>query len=383
MKYCFLTLAYQDPIELGAIGESFGTDRSAGAPPLYIGSVKTNVGHTEGTAGLAGVIKAVLAVEKGIIPANAGFENLNPKLRLKDWRLALPMETMTWPTSGLRRASVNSFGFGGSNAHIILEDAHHYLESHELSGNHATYYDDGSDHDSGVSMESASSTPDSEAGSNHRNKLFVFSAHDQNGIQRISSSFSDFLRAASKRGLPNPMYFDDLAHTLISRRTHFDFRCYAVSSSVKALADRVGTLPKITRVSQHDNVILVFTGQGAQWPAMGRQLLRNPVFKKSMLDSQSFLESFGCTWNGIDILSDPDGKRIDIPEYCQPICTMLQVALVDLLSHWGIKPKATVGHSSGEIGKSQQVSHFLISFRTLLILQVLLMPLEVSPMRVP
>ena len=299
------------------------------------------------------MIKTVLAVEKGIIPANAGFENLNPKLCLEDWRLALPRETMTWPTAGLRRASVNSFGFGGSNAHIILDDAHHYLESHELSGNHATYYDDGSDHDSGVSMESASSTPDSEAGSNHRNKLFVFSAHDLNGIQRVSSTYSDFLQVASKRGLPNPMYFDDLAHTLISCRTHFDFRSFVVSSSVKGLAGRVKTLPKMKRVSRHDNIILVFTGQGAQWPAMGRELLRNPVFKKSMLDSQSFLESFGCIWNGIDILSDPNSSRIDIPEYCQPICTMLHIALVDLLIHWGVKPKATVGHSSGEIGKSR------------------------------
>ena len=301
-------------------------------------------------------MKAVLAIEKGIIPANAGFETLNPKIRLHDWRLALPLDTMIWPTSGLRRASVNSFGFGGSNAHLILDDAHHYLQSRGLSGNHLTLHDDDTDHDSGISTGSASLNPDSEIGLSHGSKLFVFSSQDQNGVQRLSTSYSKHLTNLSEEEIESPTYFEDLAHTLAARRSLFDFRSFAVSSSLKALASGVEALPKIKRSSRSDNIALVFTGQGAQWPAMGRELQRHPVFKKSLVESQSFLASFGCTWNGIDILSDPESKLIDIPEYCQPICTMLQIALVDLLIYWGIKPKATVGHSSGEISESQELS---------------------------
>lgn len=81
-----------------------------------MGSIKTNIGHTEGCSGLAGIIKTVLCLEKGVLPPNAGFENLNPKLQLAEWKIALPLTAMPWPRTGLRRASVNSFGYGGANA---------------------------------------------------------------------------------------------------------------------------------------------------------------------------------------------------------------------------------------------------------------------------
>ncbi|MCJ1396149.1 hypothetical protein MMC18_009038 [Xylographa bjoerkii] len=338
-----------DPIELGAIGGSFGAARGPEAIPLYVGSVKTNIGHTEGTAGLAGVIKAVLSLERGVIPANAGFENLNPKLRLEEWKIALPLKTMPWPTSGLRRASINSFGFGGSNAHVILDDAYSYLYSHNLSGNNLTYFDDGAGSDSGISMEIPSPS-ESEVQVIDKTKLFVFSSHDQVGIKRVSTLYSSFLYNRFQREQQDLKYLEDLAFTLAFRRSHFDFRSFTVASSIDGAAKQVQNLPKLKRVSRHDNVILVFTGQGAQWPSMGRELLNNPVFKKSMLRSQAYLESFGCLWNAIELLMDRDSNKIDIPEYCQPICTALQIALVDLLLHWGVKPKATVGHSSGEIG---------------------------------
>lgn len=102
--------ALGDPIELAAIGATFGKARSIDQAPLYVSSVKTNIGHTEGASGLAGVIAAVLSLEHGCIPPNAGWETLNPKLRLQDWRIALAPETIPWPSQGVRRASVNSFG---------------------------------------------------------------------------------------------------------------------------------------------------------------------------------------------------------------------------------------------------------------------------------
>lgn len=102
--------AIGDPIELAAIGATFGTLRDSDSLPLYVSSVKTNIGHTEGASGLAGVIAAVLALEKGQIPPNAGLVTLNRKLKLEEWRVAIPSTLVRWPSDGLRRASINSFG---------------------------------------------------------------------------------------------------------------------------------------------------------------------------------------------------------------------------------------------------------------------------------
>ncbi|EKG10393.1 Beta-ketoacyl synthase [Macrophomina phaseolina MS6] len=329
-----------DPIELGAIGASFGADRSPDRP-LIVGSVKTNVGHTEGTAGLAGVIKAVLALERGIIPPVAGFERLNPKLRLEEWKLKLPLEATPWPTSGLRRASVNSFGFGGANAHVILDDARHYLQSRGLAGNHRTIVEDGESSDSALSVSDKSS----DAGL-VETKLFVFSAFDREGVQRLGASYANFLGQKEQAATISP---DDLAYTLAARRTQFDFRSFAVASSLEALRERMQALPKLNRAGRNNNPIFVFTGQGAQWPAMGCELLENTVFRQSIERSQSTLDKLGAGWRVADLLSDPTDKRIDLPTFSQPVCTILQLALVDLLRSWGVRPRATVGHSSGEV----------------------------------
>lgn len=114
-----------DPIEASAISEVFTPYRSP-SDPLFIGAVKSNVGHLEGAAGIAGLLKSVYVLERGIIPPNIWFEKANPKI-LDEWNFKFPVEPTLWPQRGLRRASVNSFGYGGSNAHIVLDDALHFL----------------------------------------------------------------------------------------------------------------------------------------------------------------------------------------------------------------------------------------------------------------
>ncbi|KAF3768164.1 polyketide synthase [Cryphonectria parasitica EP155] len=115
-----------DPIEALAVGKAFGDFRSE-IDPLYMGAVKSNIGHLEGASALAGVIKAVLVLEKGVIPPNANFEKLNPKIDDKSLGLKFPEKCYSWPTPGLRRASINSFGYGGSNSHIVLDDAYNFM----------------------------------------------------------------------------------------------------------------------------------------------------------------------------------------------------------------------------------------------------------------
>ncbi|EAS31990.3 iterative type I polyketide synthase [Coccidioides immitis RS] len=125
-----------DPIEARGIADGFTSmERES---PLYIGALKSNIGHLEGGAGIAGIIKSVMVLESGIIPPNANFEKANPQIPTKEWQIDFPTECIPWPKSGLRRVSVNSFGFGGTNAHCVLDDAYHFLEENGLSGNHNT-----------------------------------------------------------------------------------------------------------------------------------------------------------------------------------------------------------------------------------------------------
>lgn len=125
-----------DSIEASAISEIFTPHRSPESP-LYVGALKSNVGHLEGAAGVASIIKGVLTLEKGIIPANAWFEKPNPKIS-NSWYLEFPSRAVCWPQHGLRRMSLNSFGIGGTNAHMVLDDAYHYLKQHHLTGIHRT-----------------------------------------------------------------------------------------------------------------------------------------------------------------------------------------------------------------------------------------------------
>ncbi|KAL2802342.1 hypothetical protein BJX63DRAFT_437959 [Aspergillus granulosus] len=338
-----------DPIELSAIGASFGEHRSQDCP-LIVGSVKTNVGHTEGAAGLAGVVKTVLALETGIIPPLADFQELNEKLRLEDWKLALPLKATPWPMPGLRRASVNSFGFGGANAHVILDDAYHYLKSRGLDANHHTTPLESEDSsDSGLEIESASG----DIGDGQPSKLLLFSTYDGAGIKRTEATWNSHLTGilADSKGVDETIVMNDLAYTLSERRTTFDFRSFAVASSVQDLKTKLDKdgLPRLNRVSRRPNPVFVFTGQGAQWPAMGRELLSNPVFRASIERSKAIIEREGCEWDVLQLLSDPKDQRIHVPAFSQPVCTIIQIAIVDLLQSWDIRPAATVGHSSGEV----------------------------------
>lgn len=340
-----------DPLELTAIASTLGAARrEAGKTPLYVGSIKPSVGHTEGCAGLAGVFKSILLLEKGMLVPTFGVERVNPKLKLEEWNLALPQDVAKWPAPGLRRISVNSFGFGGANAHVILDDAHHYLQERNLTGRHNTVIH--SSDDSGLP-----GTPVSELASDTRRQLFLFSGKDQAGAKRVSETMSNWLKQDLQhhRGA---YFMENLAYTLGERRTHLEHRTFAIASSQIELEERLSKgLPAATRSQRHgENLVMVFTGQGAQWAGMGKELFENPTFRQSLETSQSFLESLGCGWNAIEELFIVSNPNVDRPEYSQPLCTVVQVALVDLLRSWNIFPTATIGHSSGEIAAAYAAS---------------------------
>ncbi|TLD08012.1 hypothetical protein PspLS_12072 [Pyricularia sp. CBS 133598] len=350
-----------DPIEVSAIASTLGACRGPLDLPLYIGSIKGNVAHTEGCSGLAGVLKAVMCLENGILVPTVGVEKVNPKLKLEERRLALVPETMPWPTSGQRRASVNSFGFGGANAHVILDDAYHFLVERGLKGNHSTVVFpevDCSDSDSGVSLGDQEGErgvldlpqiPEMSKPCLRVPLLLPFSAQHESTLDRLVKAYYTTVSSAMAA---QPFFLQDLEYTLTQRRSHLERRTFTVADSAHTLLRKLNQgLAKATRASKLEGVVFVFTGQGAQWAGMGIDLVSQVAPARASLEkTQRILVDLGCDWDIVAELARPTAEsNVNKPQYCQVLCTALQLALVDVLREWEIRPRATVGHSSGEI----------------------------------
>ncbi|OHF03816.1 KR domain-containing protein [Colletotrichum orchidophilum] len=368
-----------DPIEVSAIGEVFRSHRSS---PLWIGSVKSNIGHLEGASGLAGLLKTVLSLEKAIIPPIADFEAVNPAIDVHALGVQFPTCPTPWPvtTSGIRRASVSSFGYGGSNAHAVLDDAYNYLRIRGLAGNHLSVAKQNPSNTGLVTNSSTASgtvdnslidgnTPDAfsdvsddsgvivgyegetEYGSF---SLLTFSAADEDGPRRQVSALQDYVAAQPQksRKAAEKVFLADLAYTL-SQKSLFNWRAFAVvNSEADVRGGLTDILSPVTSVlsSKRPELNFVFTGQGAQYPRMGVNLIRHEVFRQSLLDCDEYLRSLGCEWSVLTELRKASGSsRVQRPEISQPLCTALQIAIVDLLRTWNIVPQSVCGHSSGEI----------------------------------
>ncbi|OJJ75778.1 hypothetical protein ASPBRDRAFT_38078 [Aspergillus brasiliensis CBS 101740] len=319
-----------DPIEANAIGQAFRHCRSV-EDPLYIGAVKANIGHLEGASGLAGLIKTILVLEHGLIPPIAGFRTLNPRIDANQLCLAFPKKAIPWPTTGLRRACVNSFGFGGTNATVVLDDAYHYLEQHGLTGYHQTHpcYTPSPT----LPVPAALSTSETTA------KLLVWSAADQTAAEKLTAAYHDTIRQWP------PTELSDLAYTLISRRSRFAWRGFTVAGGGQQLEP-----VKPVRARDGVQLAFVFTGQGAQYLGMGKGLISaHPVFRQTVDLLDADLHALGCSWSLRSVFEGDSELPIDQPEYSQPATTCLQIALVDLLQSWGVQPAVVMGHSSGEI----------------------------------
>lgn len=357
-----------DPIEAQAMANVFGAGegRDDEANYLRIGSVKSNVGHTEAASGLAAVIKGVLSLENGLIPPSVNYQTPNPKLKLDEWRLKVATELQPWPESlvgGPRRLSVNNFGYGGSNAHVILESAEAWTSTPTLSfktvnGNgtanghaHGNGYTNGytNGHTNGHTLPSSSDNT----------KLLVLSARDERSCQRMVSDMKAYLQKHRSLGYETAKeLLRDLSYTLGERRSLFQWVAAhqvrleghdgldAVIRAFDSPRFKPGRVP-----SRRPRIGMVFTGQGAQWYAMGRELLTSyPVFRRAIEEAEGHLHSFGAKWSlAEELWRDAKITRVHGTALSIPVCVALQIALVRLLQSWGIKPTAVTSHSSGEI----------------------------------
>ncbi|KAG5747579.1 hypothetical protein H9Q69_013258 [Fusarium xylarioides] len=309
------TLA-SDPVEARAIRQSVFTEdetSSEDAEKLCCGPIKTVIGHTEGCAGLAGLLKASLAVQNATIPPNLLLNTLNPSTKPFYDRLQVPTTAMPWPEvySGPRRVSLNSFGFGGTNVHAIVEN----------------YQPD----------ESCTATV-----SEKFVGPLVISAETESSLATTVGKYAEFIRA-------NPdVNLEDVAFVTQTRRSVFNKRAFFSGEN----RDKISfSIPGSS--SKPQAILSIFTGQGAQWASMGRTMIEtSSQFRESIQKCQGALRDIpdAPMWSLMDELMAPEEKsRLGEAAISQPLCTATQIAIVDVLASAGVHFDAVVRHSSGEI----------------------------------
>ncbi|EJP67836.1 polyketide synthase, putative [Beauveria bassiana ARSEF 2860] len=299
-----------DPAEAEAVGSLFGGDDG-----IYIGSVKANLGHSEGASGLTSIIKAVLSLEHNSIPPNIKFDVPNPAIPFAKYNITVPTDTMPWPEDRKKRVSINNFGIGGANSHVILDSAELF--------------------EAGQQLEEANDHP----------HLLVYSAATSESLSSMGKSYAEYLNK-------HPERIQDVAYTLVHKRQSLKHRGFLVASRDSPGSPSIPT-PSSSGGSEM-NIVMVFTGQGAQWPQMGRDLLKsNENFRNSIQRMDLELKRIG----GADLNWTIEGElkktakrsRVNLAEFSQPLCTAVQVSLVECFKAIGVTPSAVVGHSSGEI----------------------------------
>lgn len=314
-----------DPIEASALHRVFGEGRSQ-KDPLYFGSIKANIGHLEGASGLASVMKAALTLEKGLILPNVNFEKPNPKIPMDDWNMRVPTNVTLWPTTK-KYISICNYGFGGGNAHAVLERAPKRKQNTLANASAAL-----------------AERPD------QKWKLFTISANSKDSLEKLCKEIGVYLET-------RPEVFEkrlggDLAYTLGQRRSHLQWRIAMPAYSADKLGETLAAgKVNMVRAKEEPRIGFVCTGQGAQWFGMGRELIQAyPKFSQAIKDIDLFLRHLGADFSLLDELhKDERTTNVNVPYIAQPACTAIQVALIDLLESWNVRPECTVGHSSGEI----------------------------------
>lgn len=311
-----------DPIEVEALGAVMGQGRAADRP-LAIGSIKTNLGHTEAASGLAGLLKVVMALKHEAIPPHLHFSTPNPGIPWADLSIAVPTTLTPWPRGpAKRRAGVSSFGFSGTNAHVILEEAPAPVAN--ISPTQARPY------------------------------LIPLSARDDAALRDMARRGAEFLTTTPE------LQLSDVVATLSTGRTHHSRRVALLADSMadlqrdlRAIAGgqtAVAAAEGTVRPGQQPKIAFLFTGQGAQYAGMGRGLYdREPVFR-AQIDKAAAVLGPLLERPLLEVLFPADGSGAALAQtaYTQPALFAVEYALAELWRSWGITPSIVAGHSVGE-----------------------------------
>ncbi|WP_328616797.1 SDR family NAD(P)-dependent oxidoreductase [Amycolatopsis sp. NBC_00355] len=299
-----------DPIEAGALGTVLGAGREPGRP-LLVGSVKSNLGHLEGAAGIAGLIKVVLALVHRRLPPSLNYRDPNPHIDFDGLGLRVVAAGTDWPRyPGTARAGVSAFGFGGTNAHVVLEEW------------------------------PAASFP-ARAGADGP-RIFALSARSADVLHARASELADWLDSPAGRAVP----LSAVASTLATRREHLPVRAAVVAEERGALVDALRAVTPGEARGRAD-VVFVFSGYGSQWPEMGRQLLRTEPAFRAEVDA---LDPVFRAEAGFSLREVLAGEQ-ELPDLgaTQLALFGMQTALAGLWRAHGVVPAAVLGHSMGEV----------------------------------
>ncbi|HEU4625135.1 MAG TPA: beta-ketoacyl synthase N-terminal-like domain-containing protein [Steroidobacteraceae bacterium] len=318
-----------DPIEVQALAASLGAGRSSDSP-LLIGSIKTNIGHLESAAGIAGLLKVVLSMQHGEIPAHLHLTTPNPHI---DWaRLPVAVTTTRrpWP-EGRKIAGVSSFGFSGTNAHVILEEAPPATAVPSANA-----------------MSSVSALPSANA----PGALCVLplSAKDGRALKALATRYEAHLASNPDANLA------DVCYTAATGRAHFNERAAIVAADIAAARTELGNfLRGFPSARLHSGsapvapqIAFLFTGQGAQYAGMGRELYESePVFRE-VLDRCAQALAGELDRPLLEVMWGAESAHLDQTRYTQPALYALEVAVATLWRSWGVEPSVVLGHSVGE-----------------------------------
>jgi len=315
--------AVGDPIETRAIGAALGQPRGAGKP-LLIGSVKSNLGHLEAASGVAGLVKAIYALQHRVVPATIGIQTLNPAIDFDNWNISVATENMPLPRSGTLTIGVNSFGFGGANAHVILQSPPE------------------TDNDPTDKLANAAAVP------------VVVSGKTPEALKAAARDVAHVLQSQGGRGL-----YDVAYHAAMRREWHAE-RAVVYGTDSEHVAQALiqfadGDAPRYsvasgTAVPDAQGSVFVYSGNGSQWAGMGRQLLADPVFAEAVHEIDTLFAPLANYRLGDELArSDSTANQYERTEIAQPALFAIQVGVTRMLAQRGILPTAVIGHSVGEV----------------------------------
>jgi phthiocerol/phenolphthiocerol synthesis type-I polyketide synthase C len=313
--------AVGDPIETRALGEALGKKRPRKAP-LPIGSVKGNLGHLEAASGLAGLVKALFSIKHRIVPATIGLKTPNPYISFTDLNIEVVTENRPLKPSGRLIVGVNSFGFGGANAHVILAS-----------------------HDTPPANESEMVIP---AGS----LPIILSAASDDGLKATAKNFAEYLRKPSVPALY------DIAYHAAFRKDWLGCRAIVHGSTheeiAQALTEFAGGKTGISPVESGKALerpagpAFIYSGNGSQWAGMGKELFKEPCYRKAIEEVDAIFRGY-AGFSLMDKLAGISDENYEFTEIAQPALFAVQVGITELLRARGIRPLAVAGHSVGEI----------------------------------
>ncbi|HLZ60657.1 MAG TPA: type I polyketide synthase [Ktedonosporobacter sp.] len=313
-----------DMVEGNALGTVLGRQRPEGQW-LRIGSVKTQIGHLEGSSGMAALVKAALILKHRQIPASLHFQTPNPQIPFEQLRLQVPQQVETLPpSSDPLVVGVNNFGFGGANAHIVLQEYQQPRAEEARSDEGGAF-------------------------------LLPLSARHPEALRALAQSYQDFL------SVNEPPSLRDICWSASLRREQHPFRLALASRSRAGLSEQLAafldnqqpagvSMGHAQKDQAPPSIVFVFSGNGSQWWAMGRQLLAENTLFREVIERCDRLFALSSNWSLLEALkADEASSQLHRTQIAQPTLFALQVALAELWKSWGIEPQVVVGHSVGEI----------------------------------